>query len=114
MWMVQPFLAGNVLIGQVGRYEREVCLPVGVLVGVVALGIGAVVWVRRWKQEYTEQTSLAPEDQLDHYEQMVEEGLLQPDEFARIKEGLNKPNEAPRVPPPDPSSSHDSSTDIST
>ena len=70
----------------------------GALVGVLALGIWVMVWIRRWRQEEIGQDSTSPQDQINRYQEMVEEGLLDPDELARIKDLMNRPDKTPDQP----------------
>jgi hypothetical protein len=117
MWMAHPFQADFVLVGQIAGAERkvsltEVSLPLGILVGVLVLGIGVFVWVRRWRQEYVEDSSSWPQHVLSHYEKMVEEGSLHPDEFARIKARLDQKASNDMSQPGDASSSIKPPTEI--
>jgi hypothetical protein len=83
MWTVHTSEAGSLLFGQVGRLEWDLILPVGALIGVGALGIWAIVKVKKWRVEEAE-------EQIDHYQKMVDEGMLDPQELARIKAQLVK------------------------
>ena len=84
----------------------DVWLAVAGLLGIVALGIWAIYWVKRWREEAVEFDTLSHAEQLDHYQTMVDEGDLDPEEFARIKAQLETPAdlELPRpektTPPP--------------
>jgi hypothetical protein len=97
MWMIGSSGAGLVLVGQVGRFLRwDFCLSVGGLIGVIGLGVWAWLWVKRWRTEVAEEASRSPAQQLEHYQKMMDDGLLDPEEFARVKARLEG---AP--PPPD-------------
>lgn len=85
MWMVHPSSGGVILFAQVGRLEWDLVVPVGALIGVVALGIWAIVKIKRWREQTVFDDALTPEQILLHYQSMVEDGSLEPDEFARIK-----------------------------
>ena|ERR1019366_5083585 len=106
MWMVHSFRADGILLGQIGRLEWELALPVGAMLGVVALGAWAIYRVKCWREELAQEEPLAPQELLDHYQQMVDDGLLDPQEFARIKARLELPrnaapsNELDASPPP--------------
>ena len=63
----------------------DVWLAVAGLLGVVAIGIWAIYWVKRWHEEAVEVGMLSHAEQLDHYQKMVDDGELDPEEFARIK-----------------------------
>src|SRR5438270_214641 len=89
MWTVHTSEAGPLLFGQVGRLEWDLILPVGALIGVVALGIWAIVTVKKWRVEDAEVAGPTHQEQLDHYQKMVDEGLLDPQELARIKGQLD-------------------------
>jgi hypothetical protein len=86
MWMVQTSLADMVLFAQTGTlFDWELCLPTGALVAFVALGIWAIVKVKRWHDEAEE---IRREEQITQYEKLAEDGLLDPEELARIKARL--------------------------
>ncbi len=84
MWTVHTSEAGSLLFGQVGRLEWDLILPIGALIGVVGLGIWAIVKVRKWRAEDAEEVGPTHKEQLDHYQKMVDEGLLTPEELVRI------------------------------
>lgn len=90
MWTVHNSAAGSFLFGQVGRLEWDLFLPVGALIGVVALGIWAIVKVKKWREEDAEVVGPTPLEHLDHYQKMVDEGMLDPQELDRIKAQLEK------------------------
>ena len=86
MWTVHTSPAGMVLFSQVRHLDWDFWLPVGALIGVVALGIWAFVRVKRWRAEIAEDgVPDSPTEQLANYQKMVDDGLLDPEEFARIK-----------------------------
>jgi hypothetical protein len=85
MWMGHTLLADESFPGRLSdRAGWEFCLPAGILIGVLGLGIWAILKVKRWHDELGENDTVAPEHQLEHYQQMVDDGLLDPEEFARI------------------------------
>jgi len=105
MWMVHADL---VLFAQIGQFFRwDVGIAVGLLIVSIVFGVWIVVRVRRWREELAEPPQ--PEDPLQSYEDMVDEGSLDPDEFARIKDRLEGKMEdvhdetAPTDKPPDTS-----------
>ena len=55
------------------------------MVAVVALGIWAIVKVKRWPDEADEIRGVSPDEQLAQYETMAKDGLLAPEELAQIK-----------------------------
>jgi hypothetical protein len=76
----------------------DVWLAVAALLGIVALGAWAIYWVKRWREEAVEADKLSDAEQLDRYQKMVDEGDLDPEEFARIKAHLEI--RAGKTPPP--------------
>ena len=107
MWMVHNSPAGAVLFAQRTLWHLDLWLAVGALLGVVGLGIWAIYKVKRWREEEAEQTPLSPQQQIEHYQKLVDDGLLDPNEFAEIKARLearaNTPtavdNASPSQPP---------------
>ncbi|MSQ94831.1 MAG: hypothetical protein EXR98_09785 [Gemmataceae bacterium] len=84
--MVHTLLADISFPGRLSdRSGWEFCLPAAVLIGVLGLGIWAVLKIKRWHDEECASEIVATEQQLEHYQQMVDDGLLDPEEFARIK-----------------------------
>lgn len=77
----------------------DVWLAVAGLLGIIALGIGAIVWFKRWRDEAVEFDTLSHAEQLDHYQKMVDEGDLDPEEYARIKAQLEMRAAHPELPP---------------
>ena len=109
MWMVHTSQAGMVLFGQVGLFwQWDLCLPVGAMVGITALGLWAILKVKRWRDEAAEIRGLSIDDQVVQFEKMAEEGRLDPEELARIKARLEArfepgaPNPDEVDPPPNP------------
>jgi hypothetical protein len=102
MWTVALSCASGLLVAQIGRLlDWHLCWPVGALLGVVALGVWIFVWLKRWRQQSGRDAPASPQTLLDQYEQLAAEGLLDPDELARIKASLQaKPDTAPPSNPP--------------
>jgi hypothetical protein len=110
MWTLRSTPAAAILFAQVGNDLRpnappaspwEIWLALGGFVGAVALGCWAIYRVKRWREETVQEELLSPQQQLDHYQKMVDDGLLDPNEFAQIKahmEAFSAP--APANPPP--------------
>jgi hypothetical protein len=73
---------------QVGR---EVVLLVSVLAGLILVGVLVVMWFKRWQA--AEQKS-APTMRVEDYRALMEQGLLDPQEFDRIRNYLEN-----KVPP---------------
>lgn len=102
MWTVHSSQVGTVLFGQAGHSQWDLILPVGALIGVVALGIWAIYQMKRWREETAAAAPLTPEQQLEHYQKMVDDGLLDLQDLARIKAQLERKTSEP---PPDTSPS---------
>ena len=88
MWTVN-LAAGSLVFAQAGRVEWVLLVPVGALIGVLALGVWAIYKVKKWREETAEEVGPTSHEQLDHFQQMVDEGQLDPEEFARIKTQLD-------------------------
>jgi hypothetical protein len=118
MWTVHACRAEPALWGQVGLFFRwDILLPVGLLIVVLGFGFWAFMRVRSWRAEMLEEDT-SPADQIDHYEKMVEDGLLDPEELARIKArmvqklmepDMNHDDPAPPPSPPPDTSIHEKS-----
>jgi tetrahydromethanopterin S-methyltransferase subunit G len=90
MWTFHTCNADALLFAQVGQFLRwDVCLPAGLLIGVIVLGIWVVARIRQWRVELLEEQDALPEElTLEHFQQLFDEGLLDPEEFERIKARL--------------------------
>jgi hypothetical protein len=104
-----------ILVGQVGLFwHPDLCIAVGALIAIGAVGLWVILKAKRWRNEGAESNGVSPVEQIDQYQKMVEEGLLGPEELARIKARLEvradptMPNTD--VAPPSPSHPPDSST----
>ena len=78
----------------------EVIATVLLLAGAVGLGVAVFVWARRWRQELAEEPT--NEAQIESYRHMLDQGLIDDDEYDRIVAQLR-----PRLPmqpaaPPQP------------
>jgi hypothetical protein len=80
--------------------QWDVWLAAAALIAMVALGTWAIYRVKRWREETAEEAADTPETSLDHYQQLMEDGLLDPDEFTKIKERLENPMPIPTPPKP--------------
>ena len=88
--------------GHMGAFlQWDLCLPAGVMVALVGLGLWAIIKVKRWRDEADEIAGLSIQDQIAQYEKMVQDGELDSEEFARIKAQLEATFDAP-PPKPDP------------
>jgi hypothetical protein len=77
------------------RLDLEWILLVSVLVGLILLGIFVIVRYKRWQA--AQQTPASP-TRLEDFRALMEQGLLDPQEFERLREFLQKNPETP-VPP---------------
>ncbi|HZZ81431.1 MAG TPA: hypothetical protein VFE62_23215 [Gemmataceae bacterium] len=88
MWTVNS-VAGPIIFAQAERSEGDLLCAIGALIGVLALGYWAIAKVKKWREETAEEVGPTSYEQLDHFQQMVDEGQLDPEEFARIKAQLD-------------------------
>ena len=119
MWMDHSSRPAAILFAQLGKDLRpnpppaswwEIWLALGGFVGAVALGCWAIYRVKRWREETVQEERPSPQQQLDHYQQMVDDGLLDPIEFVKIKAQMEAaPAPFPTNPPPDASQPPDTS-----
>lgn len=75
------------------RFDVEWMLPTLLMVGAVGLGVIIIVWAKRW---LTAQQATPAETTVEDYRVLLEQGLLDPQEFERIRDRL----EARPAPPP--------------
>lgn len=73
------------------------------LLGLILLGLGLIVWVNRWRRQAP--ATPAVEEQLASYRALLAEGLLTPEELARIEGVLKRPASPPAAPPAAPAQS---------
>jgi hypothetical protein len=109
MWMDRSTPTAAILFAQLGKDLRrnpppaspwEIWLAFGSLVGAVALGCWAIYRVKRWREESAQEELLSPQQLIDHYQKMVDDGLLDPEEFAQIKARMEKPIAPAQASPP--------------
>src|SRR5687767_1086584 len=108
MWTVHNPLAGTRLFAQALSTEWDLCVAAGALFAVLGLGLWAIFKVKQWREKDDALGVLPIDQQLAHYQEMVDEGELDPQEFARIKAKLEgqissepPPIETPANQPPD-------------
>jgi len=89
MWTVPP-QPGNILVAQIGRLEEALVLvlPVALLLAAFGVGVWVCLWVKRWSEDLNQDPPASRRDLLDQYQEMVEAGVLAPEEFARIKASM--------------------------
>ena len=110
MWMDRSWPTLAILFAQVGRgsgqdvrpaSQWDIGLAFGALIAAMALGFWAIYRIKRWRENLAQDEPLTPQEHLDHYQQLVDDGLLDASEFARIKAQMEKPTHpAPSPPPP--------------
>jgi hypothetical protein len=86
----------------------EIALAVGALIGVVALGTWAIYKAKEWREETAQDAPLSRHELLKHYQELVDAGSLDQEEFDRIKAELTQnpadiPVPQPKDQPPDTS-----------
>ena len=99
MWTVHTPQTSIILFAQNGHLQWDFLLAAGGLIGVVGLGIWAIYLLKRWRDDTAQEAPLSPQEQLDYYQKMADDGLLDPQEFARIKELMEH---GPPATPPRP------------
>jgi hypothetical protein len=100
MWSARP--PAPVLIAEF-QWDVELIALAAVLAGLIGAGALAVYRVKRWWNESEGPATV--EDQIEHYEALVEEGELDPQEFDRIRarlehETASRQPHAPSAQPP--------------
>jgi hypothetical protein len=96
-----PILVGLVFADQPSALE--VIGTVVAFAGAIGLGVAVFVWMRNWRRRLAEEA--APEEPIETYQQMLDEGLIEAEEFERIAARLReKPNDSaagdsPAAPP---------------
>ena len=83
----------------------EVVAAATLMAAVVGLGITAFVWVRNWRRRLAEAATI--DEQIASYQDMLDDGLIDPEEFERIQARLRQPPVVPAErpgpePPPNP------------
>jgi hypothetical protein len=74
--------------------QWDLAIAAGALIGVLALGTWAIYKAKEWRDNSAQDAPVTHSESLEHYQQMVDDGTLDPEEFARIKARLT-------LPPPD-------------
>jgi hypothetical protein len=102
--------ASSLPFAQVGRLDWDLILPVTGLIAAVGLGVWVIMKVKKWREAEAEAVPPTLEEQLAHYQQLVDDGELDPEEFGRIKAQLGvKPDEPTDTPAPPADQPPDSS-----
>jgi hypothetical protein len=95
------------LAGLVFADDKATTLEIiGVVAGFAAAigaGVAVFVWARNWRRQLAEESTT--EEPIETYQLMLDEGLIDPQEFDRIQARLHRPPDVPAEPPsPDPPS----------
>jgi hypothetical protein len=75
----------------------EVAFVVAAFVGAVGLGVAVFIWARNWRRRLAEEP--ITEDTIETYQQMLDEGFIDSEEFDRIQARLSRSSEACRSEP---------------
>jgi hypothetical protein len=76
-----------ILLGAKGVLDWELVLIGAGLLVLIFVGFWFVLRIRRWQKE-EEADRVTPQQQLDNYRAMMEEGLLEPGEFEKLRKRL--------------------------
>jgi hypothetical protein len=96
-----PALAGLVFADL--AKTLEVIGVVAAFAAAIGAGVAVFVWARNWRRRIAEETTT--EEPIETYQVMLDEGLIDPQEFDRIQARLHRPPDVPaEPPPPDPPS----------
>jgi hypothetical protein len=98
MWNVGPPAGAAVLTAQF-QLDLEWMLLAGAFVGLVLLGAYVIVRFKRW-QAAQQATTLPP--RIEDYRALMEQGLLEPREFERIRDRFEKNPPLDSPPPSSP------------
>jgi hypothetical protein len=74
----------------------ETIATVAALVSLIGLGITTFVWVRKWRRRLAEEPDT--EESIETYRNMLDEGILEAEEFDRIARRLRETSDAPAEP----------------
>jgi len=99
MWNVGPPAVIATLTAQF-QFNLEWMLLAGALVGLILLGGFVIVRFKRWQAE---QESPTLPTRIEDYRALMEQGLLDPREFERIRDQLEKGQPDKKVKPDSPS-----------
>jgi hypothetical protein len=90
-------LAGLVFADLAGTLEAIATAVL--LVAAIGLGVAAFVWVRNWRQRLADDTNT--EEQLASFQHMLDDGLIDPQEYERIAAQLETQKRAQHQPSPE-------------
>jgi len=100
MGTVHAFPATAILLAQSRQiFHWDLWLTAAGLFALLALGAWAIYKVKEWHDDSAASTGgINKNDQATDYDKMAAEGLIEPDELARIKVQLDKPPSGPEAP----------------
>jgi hypothetical protein len=81
--------------------QWDLAIAAGALIGVLALGSWAIYKAKEWRDNSAQEAPVTHSESLEHYQQMVVDGSLDPEEFARIKDRILSPPPPAATPPKD-------------
>jgi hypothetical protein len=93
-----PALAGLVVADLAATLE--VAGVVTLFVAALGVGVAVFVWVRDWRRRIGEDSTT--EEPIETFQTMLDQGLLDQQEFERIAARLNQPPALPALPPVSP------------
>jgi hypothetical protein len=94
-----PALAGLIVANPAAMLE--VAAVVALFAATIGVGVAVFVWARSWRRRIAEDSTT--EEPIETYQHMLDEGLLDPQEFERIQASLHRSPDVPGEPAsPDP------------
>jgi hypothetical protein len=98
-----PALAGLIVADLAA--VLEVAGVVALFAATIGMGVAVFVWARNWRRRIAEESTT--EEPIETYQNMLDEGLLDPQEFERILACLHRATDVPAEPvSPDPPAEH--------
>lgn len=85
--MPQPGADAHILLWANGVLDLELALLGAGLLVLLFIGFWFVIRVRRWQKE-DETERVTPQQQIETYRALMEEGLLDPQEFEKLRQRL--------------------------
>ncbi len=85
-------------------WNWDLILASGALVVLVALAIWTVIKVKKWREQDANEVVPTTRDELEPFCKMAEDGVLEPDELARIMQTHLDISPGPAQPPGEPAS----------
>ena len=95
MWKVSPPAATFLIAADWDRNLQLIGATV-LLAAAIGLGVAAIVWVKRWREQLTEEPTAG--EQLETFQIMHDEGLIDSEEYERILERMRLEADPPEPP----------------